>query len=631
MAELKIDIKADANPIRELNKEKLKLTATLARTIQEFGKESEQAKKAGQELQRVTVEHKKLKNAVTDLSGGLKRSSAQLLEMGENITVVAAGITSALGSVYNLSKESINLSASLNVLRQNFQGTESDLTLFRQATAGTVTDANLIKLSNQANDLGISLKEQALLFSLAEDVADKYGGTVEENFQRVVYATEGNIKGLKSLGIQKALYEQTIRELVKSHNGEVESLKDINGEQEINIKNLDAATQKQIRLEAIFKLTGVTLEKVASKTQDQKDKLDALGVRVEEAKTKFGNLLMQGVEPLITGFLNMGSAGTVAVGTITQIASAVSGLLPAVAGLKIAFGGAFVAAIGTWSAALAGLAAELYNIKFAFEQTILAFGGNWRQSFGAKNLYGVDQTNSEQNAQNETGIFEGIKNRLKNVSDLRNKMFAEEVKVPSYSKGSNKGGKSPRTEQIEQETLAIEEESRALKRLAEDFTKFAYAGIYTEKTNEAFNRQVRPADQSNMAQSPVNNIIESLIKPITEEFKTVFGTMGDTIGNLSIFFGEAGQNFISDMIEGFNRIAGIVQFIAGIFETIKAVQGFVSIVTGLFGFSPGGMAGMITPRVSTSNNIYISSNLDSLSFMKSAVPIYNNYQSYRRL
>jgi len=125
-------------------------------------------------------------------------------------------------------------------------------------------------------------------------------------------------------------------------------------------------------------------------------------------------------------------------------------------------------------------------------------------------------------------------------------------------------------------------------------------------------------------------MIESMITPISESFQNAFSNITSTISSLSVFFDEAGQNFISDLIEGFNRIAGIVQFIAGVFDTIKSVNSIISTVTSIFGlgFAP---AGMVSPRVSTSTNVYISANMDGLTFLKSNMPLYNNYKSYRRL
>ncbi|MBI1939184.1 MAG: hypothetical protein HYS25_13830 [Ignavibacteriales bacterium] len=186
-----------------------------------------------------------------------------------------AGGTAAIGV---LGKEAIMTAADLEVLRVNFQGTGEDLENFRRATAGTVSDANLIQLSNQAIDLGISLREQAILFSLAEDAADKYGTSVEDGFQKIIAASEGNERGLRSLGIQRQVYKSILESLAKVHGDE--------------IGDLDAETQKQIRLEAIIRASGVTLDEVKNKTKDTKDKLESIGITARKILSDIGAMII---------------------------------------------------------------------------------------------------------------------------------------------------------------------------------------------------------------------------------------------------------------------------------------------------------------------------------------------------
>lgn len=180
-------------------------------------------------------------------------STAKLTDSIKTYGIGLVGVT-GLQQLFNLSLES----ARFETQRANFQGTTADIELFRIATAGTVDDGSLIKLSNQASDLGIGLKEQAVLFSLSEDAADKYGTSVEEGFQKVVFATEGSTKGLKALGIQKGQFEETVKAMTKALQDEG--------------KTIDAETEKQIKLQAILKLSGVTIDDVKNKVQDSADK-----------------------------------------------------------------------------------------------------------------------------------------------------------------------------------------------------------------------------------------------------------------------------------------------------------------------------------------------------------------------
>ena len=229
-----------------------------------------------------------------------------------NISTSLKGLGSSLGLVFGgaaiikFGLDFSKLSAQLEVLRGNFSGTIKDIKLFQKATAGTVTEANLIKLSNQATDLGISLKQQALLFSLAEDAGDKYTGSVEENFYKLVTASEGTTKGLKALGVQKEIYETILKRLAKAQGGIID--------------NLDAETQKQIRLQAIIEASGITINDVTNKIQDNADKLESWSVLWEKTGTKIGDFVLPGLLGVVRVLENL-------YGWLEKIGSLPKGLL----------------------------------------------------------------------------------------------------------------------------------------------------------------------------------------------------------------------------------------------------------------------------------------------------------------
>ena len=262
------------------------------------------------------------------LSAQQKMSKFQLLEFGENLTIVGAGIGMLVGKVGSFVSASMQLGSSLTVLQSNFKGTAQDLELFRQATAGTVTDANLIKLSNQATDLGISLDKQALLFSLAEDAGDKYGGSVEENINRVVLAIAKNGRGLESLGITTINYKKVFEELLTQRG--------------LSADSIDEETRLQVGYDAIMKLTGMTLQDVTNKTKDVADKMESLKVQQEEVTTAFGqginivfNETFDLASKLVTAFNDM-TKSTLSVKDAAKILgeSITSALISPLLGLK---------------------------------------------------------------------------------------------------------------------------------------------------------------------------------------------------------------------------------------------------------------------------------------------------------
>lgn len=222
----------------------------------------------------------KMISSTKQASGEMNSSLATLKNMAG-----ALGLAFGARELFTFAKDAVYASAELEVLKKNFQGTAADIELFKKATAGTVSEGTILKLSNQATDLGLSMQDQAKLFYLAEEAGDKYGSSLEEGFQRVVKATEGQVKGLAALGLQKAVYNEIVDRLAKTEGDAIEKL-----EPEI---------QKRIRIQAVLEATGVTMEKVNNQLADSKDKLEQLGVAWESVKVSFGDVLRKGTYELL--------------------------------------------------------------------------------------------------------------------------------------------------------------------------------------------------------------------------------------------------------------------------------------------------------------------------------------------
>ena len=107
-------------------------------------------------------------------------------------------------------------------------------------------------------------------------------------------ASEGNVKGLKSLGIQKEVYEQIVKDLAKAHGDEIDKL--------------DAETQKQIRLEAIIKASNLTYEDATNKVRDSADEQERMITIVTNLTDEYGGLVVKGLIPLYNAFLKLPGA-----------------------------------------------------------------------------------------------------------------------------------------------------------------------------------------------------------------------------------------------------------------------------------------------------------------------------------
>jgi len=293
-------------------------------------------------------EIKEIARSINEVGEENKETAKEFAQWGMIVTGLRESVESvkeAFSKLNVMAKEA----AELEVLKDNFKGTADNLELFRRATAETVSEANLIKLSNQATDLGLTFEQQAVLFSLSEDAADKYGGSVESNFMKIVAASEGASKGLKSLGIQKEVYEKIVKDLALAQGD--------------TIDKLDAESQKQIRLEAILKASGVTLEDVKNKVKDNADKLEAFNVKIEEAKVKTGQFIKDGLIVLVDELDKTGKGGKAIFDTFTGVGGVFMDLLPVLASIKLAFGGITKAGLLMGGAVAGALADVVLFIK----------------------------------------------------------------------------------------------------------------------------------------------------------------------------------------------------------------------------------------------------------------------------
>lgn len=267
-----------------------------------------QLKTAGVEVKSLTQETSLLNQSVQNFGAGL----------------AGVGLIMFIQKIYNAELESAKFKVALDSFAtSNFQGNvklaEQQLEAFRKATARTVTDKSLVQLSNQASDLGASLHDQTILFALAKDAADKYGTSVEEGFQRVMMATEGNERGLKELGIQKEVYKEIVDRLAKAHGDEID--------------NLDAATQKRIRLQAIIEAGGTTYEDAINKQQDEADSLEANKVAVDNLSLSWGNML-KFVFPWIEAITNLPGSISQAIVAFNNLNDAVKNTTLGILGMR---------------------------------------------------------------------------------------------------------------------------------------------------------------------------------------------------------------------------------------------------------------------------------------------------------
>lgn len=192
--------------------------------------------------------------------------------------------------------EAIEANAELKDLRENFEGSYKDIELMKKATAEMVDDSDLLKMSNQASELGIRLEDHPKLFLLAANAAKKFGGDVVEGIDKIIRATEGQTRGLGKLGIERAKYNQEIQRLASLEGGKLEEL--------------DAEVQKRIKIQAVLNASKVTMEDVINRQASMNEQMKSVPALVQDAKEAFGSwfdpLLKSWLPPTIEFLKEMG-------------------------------------------------------------------------------------------------------------------------------------------------------------------------------------------------------------------------------------------------------------------------------------------------------------------------------------
>lgn len=209
--------------------------------------------------------------------------------------MIATGIQSAyqsvrqfIGEMKQLVGQSVVDAAALDEMKSYFKGSADELENLRQITKNTASDGNLIRLSNHATELGITIKEeQPILFAMAKRVQEISGGTMslDEAMMKLIMATEGQAKGLALVNIESKVFTKTAEEMAKARGQ--------------NIMQMDGELQKEIRKQALLKLGLPIYIEMLNSLKSDADKLESLGVEAEHSRLRLGKFILDGLSPLI--------------------------------------------------------------------------------------------------------------------------------------------------------------------------------------------------------------------------------------------------------------------------------------------------------------------------------------------
>jgi hypothetical protein len=364
----KLDLSQSIKNVEQLNTENKKFQA-------ETEKSGQKQTEMGTKVQQAAASLVQEKTAMTEA-----KSSAQNFNLTlQTVGLAIQGIKNIQGIFTNFKKEFIDAGLGLQVLRSFWKGTEQDLRLLRKATSDNLSDGKLLQLSNQAEDLGIKLENQALFFHLVDIAADKYGTTIEGGFAKVIAGSEGAAGALKKLGIEKSAFNKKVESLVAEYAKLNPKYDENNKLVKQTIISLDEEEQKRIRLQAIIEASGITMESLNTAQKDNVDLLLQYSVAAENAKEKIGILIGEGLIKLIKAFGLSGESAVGATGYVTAFTGALIDLLPVIAMTKLAFPG-LAAAIFPIVGYLAALSAQVLGMIHTLNElpgTISAIKRAW--------------------------------------------------------------------------------------------------------------------------------------------------------------------------------------------------------------------------------------------------------------
>lgn len=534
MAEnLELNIKTSATPLKDLTAAIRKAKEEVASAKLQFGAMSQEFTNSSNKLKGLQTQLSGLNKSVKEAGNSAKMSKFQMLEFGENLTVVGAGIIAATSGLTRFAKESIITGANLTVLKANFKGAQSDLELFGKATTGNLGEGALIRLSNRATELGFAMKDQALLFDLAENAADAYGGSIEDNFDRVVNAISKGGRGLEQLGISTKVFKEQAEILSQQLYG-------------LAYKDLAAAEQRTIGFKTAILLTGGSLDKLNDKLPDVGDNIANISRAWDTFKEKLGEAIIKQAD-----FNNSQSDFAKKAGETGEKIGEFIGWLSKIGGY-----------IQTAQIEILKLVAPFDKVSEAIQYAINK----------GKELLGV-KTQTE-NVK--------IKTLDERVNDAVNKIQSAtiptiEITAEKFKSGS-RGGSSPET-QKEIKLLSDKFAGLFLFDLAKNVNALLPNSAYTVNGSPVSLPGLGNTPMFTGNMNPVQDTrTGEAISQTLADTQTIFGTVSQTMNLIGI----TTDSFLGKLIGGFGTVLSIM-------EAIKAVNTILSFLP-IPGFASGGIA-----------------------------------------
>jgi len=214
------------------------------------------------------------------------QSKFQMLEFYENLTTVAGGLTILGVSVLAFTQKAITSAAELEVYSAKFielagseQKATQQLEELRNASAGNLTDTELVKYSNKMRLLGFTVEDTAKLLDVVERKADEVGVTFSEGESALQsFILTGRGRALKELGINLNEVTAEMDRLILASGRSKDAM--------------ESEELENIRLQAILNKYGDTLDNINTKQKDSGDRIKSISTGFENLSTVIGNSML---------------------------------------------------------------------------------------------------------------------------------------------------------------------------------------------------------------------------------------------------------------------------------------------------------------------------------------------------
>ncbi len=455
----------------------------------------------------------KVENQLNTLGSKLKQNEAALKTIGKGMTAIGAAITTAVGLSVKAAVDIEAVSGAFDNLSSSVgQSGDAILSAIKEASAGTISEYNLMLAANKAMVLGVASNSQefSTLMTIARDRARAMGLTTTQAFDNIVTGI-GRCSPLilDNLGITVNLTEAN-EEYAKQLGKTVDSLTE--------------SEQVHALLNGVLKQGTETMDEASLSTMTVGESLEKLKVSLQDLLTEIGEHLLPILQS-ITDFLS-GVIGKIIewaennpelARTLAIVAGALGGVLTAVGLLTIALP-KLAAAIATVKAVMAVATGPIGLIITAISLltvAITALVANWDK---VKNFFNNLFGNAKSEALETANVIKERTQKLtQELKDELDKQLKDNLENLDKQKQAALQARDEAIAALKEEYGIEEKTSKSRVELAREASAAKIAALDEEirRTNEAYNKIIQSYEDEKAA---FRKAYDERIRLIDEEY-----------------------------------------------------------------------------------------------------------------